>query len=121
MLHHTSSVTKILKLMFYFSLMILNTFLLLVQYGLGARYEHGQLPRLRVALELYTPLPELHTVFLDLCDNSTATDAKYDLTMKYGPTKHLQISVDMKVKMFAKDLHYIFSLLLSFEISLSTL
>lgn len=70
----------------------------LAQYGLGARYEHGELPRLRVALELYTPLPELHTVFLDLCDNSTASDVKYDVTMKYGPTKHLKINVDLKVR-----------------------
>ncbi|KAK8390621.1 hypothetical protein O3P69_010366 [Scylla paramamosain] len=68
------------------------------KYGLGARYEQGQLPRLRVALELYTPLPELHTVFLDLCDNSTVSDVKYGLVMKYGPTKHLRIDVDLKEK-----------------------
>ncbi|MPC58860.1 hypothetical protein E2C01_052870 [Portunus trituberculatus] len=68
------------------------------KYGLGARYEQGELPRLRVALELYTPLPELHTVFLDVCDNSTVSDIKYGLVMKYGPTKHLRIDVDLKEK-----------------------
>ncbi|XP_069195444.1 LOW QUALITY PROTEIN: uncharacterized protein [Procambarus clarkii] len=66
------------------------------KYGLGARYEHGQLPRLRVALEVYTPLPELHTIFLDLCDNSTVTDTSYDLTMQYGPTNTLRINLELQ-------------------------
>ncbi|XP_071518164.1 uncharacterized protein [Panulirus ornatus] len=66
------------------------------KYGLGARYEQGQVPRLRIALELYTPLPELHTIFLDLCDNSTVSDIKYDLNMKYGPTKNLRLIVELQ-------------------------
>lgn len=67
------------------------------QYGLGARYEQGRTPRLHVALELYTPLPELHTIFLDLCDNSTTSDVSYDLTMKYGPTQTLRLNVHLQV------------------------
>lgn len=67
------------------------------QYGLGASYEQGQLPRLRIAFELYTPLPELHTVVLDLCDNTTSSEVKYDLTMKYGPTKQVRLSLETEV------------------------
>ncbi|XP_068244762.1 uncharacterized protein [Palaemon carinicauda] len=66
------------------------------KYGLGARYEQGQLPRLRIAIELYSPLPELHTVVLDLCDNTTDSSVRYDLTMKYGPTKNLRLNVDLE-------------------------
>ncbi|KAG7155845.1 Apolipophorins-like 6 [Homarus americanus] len=68
------------------------------KYGLGARYEQGQVPRLRIALELYTPLPDLHTIFLDLCDNSTQVDVKYDLTMQYGPTKNLRLNVELQTR-----------------------
>ncbi|KAK3881181.1 hypothetical protein Pcinc_014366 [Petrolisthes cinctipes] len=77
------------------------------KYGLGARYEQGQLPRLRVAVELYTPLPELHTIFLDICDNSTMSEVSYDLTMKYGPTKHLRINVELEKKEGGVDGHAI--------------
>lgn len=68
------------------------------KYGLGASYEQGQLPRLRIAFELYTPLPELHTVVLDLCDNTTSSEVKYDLTMKYGPTKQVRLSLETEMK-----------------------
>ncbi|KAK7070065.1 hypothetical protein SK128_012862 [Halocaridina rubra] len=66
------------------------------KYGIGARYEQGSLPRLRIAIELYSPLPELHTVVLDLCDNTTDSRVTYDLTMKYGPTKTVHLNVDLE-------------------------
>jgi hypothetical protein len=70
---------------------------IILQYGLGGRYEQGAKPRIRVAFEAYTPLPMLELLSLDLSDNSAYHDSEYQLQVLYGSNSPLHLTVEVVV------------------------
>lgn len=67
------------------------------QYGIGARYEQGSKPRIRIGFEVYTPIPNLELLSLDLSDSSHNRDSEYDLTVLYGSNNPLKLTVAVMV------------------------